>query len=531
MIASALSVAFGSSSPAASAAEREDAKAVGSRRASIVYINDVHAQLEPHPELFWSGAEEEYVRDAGGLSRIATVFNRLRAERPGELLFVDGGDTIQGSGPAAWTEGKVVVDPMNALGLDVAIPGNWSIAYGPSPWKTRAQEFTYEVVAANMRDGQSGELLFEPYTIRTINGIRFGIIGFTEPDIPTRQPPHLSEGLAFQAEEVLPPLVSELREEHRVDVVVLATHIGLPKAIGLAETIDGIDIILSADTHERTYEPIVRGDTWIVEAGAFGSFVGLLDLRIDEQGEIVDRAWRLIELRPELYPEDPEMKRSVDASLAPHRERMNRVIGHTDIWLARYEVLNTSLDNVIADAIREETGADIGLSNGFRFAPPTAPGPITEADLWTWLPLRLELKTGQASGAQLHKYWEKELENSLSKDPQKLFGGWLPRVSGLTVDFRMHAAAGERLERLRIGGEPVDEHQMYTLAAGNRQGAPEDYIHRVSGCQLTQLQEINTHDAVENYLRRHSPIRADRELSVRCLDSPGVLRSQILNSL
>src|SRR5690606_20893494 len=191
--------------------------------------------------------------------------------------------------------------------------------------------------------------------------------------------------------------------------------------------------ILSADTHERTYEPIVRGDTWIVEAGAFASFVGVLDITVDDENKIVDRHWRLIELRPELFPEDPEVKRIVEQALAPHRQRMNQVIGHADVWLARYEVLNTSMDGLIADAIREATGADVALSNGFRFAPPTAPGPITEADLWTWLPLRLELKQGEAAGSQLHQYWERELENVLSDDPEQLFGGWLPRVAGMTV--------------------------------------------------------------------------------------------------
>lgn len=503
-----------------------------SRRVSLVYINDVHAQLEPHPELFWHGGREEYVREAGGLSRIATVFNRLRAERPGELLFVDGGDTIQGSGPAAWTQGRVVVEPTNALGLDVAIPGNWSVAYGADAWKQRAAEFRHPIVAANMLDEKTGELLFEPYLVKEVNGVRIGIIGFTEPDIPTRQPPHLSEGLAFHAHKVLPPLVAELREKHDVDLVVLATHIGLPKAIGLADMIEGVDIVLSADTHERTYEPTIRGDTWVVEAGAFGSFVGVLDIVLDDRNEIVHRAWRLIELRPELFPEDPEVKRVVEAALAPYRERMNRVIGQTDVWLARYAVLNASLDDVIADAILEATGADVALSNGYRFAPPTAPGPITEADLWNWLPMRLELKRGEATGAQLRRYWERELEQVLATDPGKLFGGWLPRVAGMSVDFKLHAPAGERVAEVFIGDEPVDDDRLYSLAAGHRPGAPNDSVHRVEQCQVVDLLGMTTHDAVKQYLRRHSPIRPVDGLSVRCVDSPGLfLRSQTLDQL
>lgn len=501
------------------------------RRVSLVYINDVHAQLEPHPELFWSEASgDEYVRGAGGVSRIATVFKQLRENRPNELLFIDGGDTIQGSGPAAWTQGRVVVEPMNALGLDVAIPGNWSVAYGANPWKERAREFNYPIIAANMLDAATGELLFEPYIIKERNGVRIGIIGFTEPDIPTRQPPHMSEGLSFRDAEVLQPLIDELRQ--RVDVVVVATHIGLPKAIHLADTFRGVDVVLSADTHERTYEPIVRGDTWVVEAGAFGSFVGVLDLTVDGEGRVVDKGWRLIELRPELFPENPEVKQVVERALAPHRERMNRVIGYTDIWLARYEVLNTSLDNVIAAAIREATGADVALSNGFRFAPPTAPGPITEADLWNWLPMRLQLKTGQATGTQLRDYWERELENVFSKDPARLFGGWMPRSAGMTVDVMIGAPAGKRLGEIMIDNKPVESERAYTLAAGNRKGAPADSVHRVEGCRFIQQLSLTTHDAVERYLRLHSPIRTPGQMNIRCRDcSGGVLRSQVLNQL
>ncbi|HRO49098.1 MAG TPA: bifunctional metallophosphatase/5'-nucleotidase [Hyphomicrobium sp.] len=524
-------VSVSSLSALAPSAASEKPRAHELRRVSLVYINDVHAQLEPHPELFWSSGRDEFVRDVGGVSRIATVFKRLRESRPGELLFIDGGDTIQGSGPAAWTQGKVVVEPMNALGLDLAVPGNWAVAYGAGPWKERANEFSHQVVAANMLDAATGELLFEPYVIKERNGVRIGLIGFTEPDIPTRQPPHMSEGLSFRGTEVLQPLVTELRERHRVDVVVVATHIGLSKATHLAETLVGVDVVLSADTHERTYEPIVRGDTWVVEAGVFGSFVGTLDLFVDGVGKVVDRAWRLIELRPELFPEDPDVKRVVEDALAPHRARMNRVIGYTDVWLARYEVLNTPLDNIVASAIRDATGADVALSNGFRFAPPTAPGPITEADLWNWLPVPLALKTGQATGAQLKEYWETELENVFSRDPQRLFGGWMPRSAGTTLNVAVQNPVGGRVGDLLIDGAPVQPQKTYTLAAGSRKGAPENSVHRVEGCQFIRHMSITTHDAVERYLRLHSPIRTSGLMRIRCTDCSGIIRSQTLDQL
>jgi len=498
------------------------------RRVTIAYINDIHAQIEPHPELFWADGREEAVRNVGGLSRIATVFNELRRNQPGEVLFIDGGDTIQGSGPASWTDGKVVVEPMNALGLDLAIPGNWSVTYGKDAWLERVAEFDYPMIAANMRDAETGELLHEPYFVKELNGVRVGVIGFTEPQIPTRQPPHMSAGLAFDGASVLQPLVDELREEEAVDLVVIATHIGLGRAMALAREVEGEDIILSADTHERTYEPMLVDDTWIVEAGAFGSFVGKLDLFFDADGELADRRWRLIELRPELYPEDPEVRQTVDRALEPHRERMNRVIGHTDGWLARYDVIHTSLDQVITDAILEVTGADVALSNGFRFSPPTAPGPITEADLWSWLPLNLRLKKGEATGAQFETYWEEELENVFSRDPSRLFGGWLPRASGLELEFDSASPPGERVRALRIGGQPLDPEKIYSVAAGARKGAPESNVHRVRDCALVRTLPHTTHDAVRKYLGKRSSIRGDFPPNLRVLDRAGVMRSQFI---
>lgn len=496
------------------------------RNVSLIYINDIHAQLEPHPELFWSGEKEEYVRNAGGMSRIATVFKELRAQQPGELVFIDGGDTIQGSGPAAWSKGQAVVDPMNALGLDLAIPGNWEVVYGAPALKQLSGAFNYPIIAANMLEEESGAPVFDPYLIKEVNGLRIGFIGFTEPAIKTRQPPFMSDGLAFQAKEVLQPLIDKVRNEHKVDLVVLITHIGLPKAIALADELEGEDIILSADTHERTYEPIVRNGAWIVEAGAFASFVGKLDLTFNAEGKLIDRAWRLIELRPELFPEDPEMKQIVDASLAPYRERMNRVIGHTNVWLARYAVLNTSMDRVITDAIRKVTGADVALSNGFRFAPPTAPGAITEADLWTWLPIDMDLKTGLVSGQQLIDYWETELENVFSSDPDRLFGGWLPRISGMEVHFKKSAVGGGRVLAAMVGEKPIDADHLYTLAAGKSLGAPESNIHRVPGCQHIRTLPMTTHQAVERYLAGESPVRLDGLSNIRCIDHQGEIRSQ-----
>lgn len=496
---------------------------------SIAYVNDIHAQLEPHPELFWQDGQDRRVHDAGGLGRIATAFEELAARRPHGMLRIDGGDTFQGSGPGAWTKGEVMVEPMNALKLDLAIPGNWAVAYGAAQLRKLAQDLNYPLIATNIHDQDTGQRTFAPYAIREIDGVRIGLIGFTDPDVPSRQPPYMSAGLNFTDTSVIQPFVDHLREKEDVELVVLITHIGLHKSIPLAGQLTGVDVLLSSDTHERTYDPIMVGDTIIVEAGAFGSFVGVLDLTLDN-GTVVEREWKLHELRADLFAEQPEVKAIIDRVLKPHRERMEREIGHTDVWLERYNVISTSMDRVIADAIRQETGTDIGITNGYRFSPPTAPGPITEEDLWNWLPVELPLKKGRARGEQLIQYWEREFENVFSSDPQRLYGGWLARPStNVQIQFDSTGPVNRRLKQFQIDGQPLDPDKIYSLAAGARAGSPEHQIHRLPNCLNTTALTSSTHDAVRTYLRSLMSIQDTGKPPLECLSRPAILRSQILD--
>ena len=515
------------SAATAQAADRGPSSGAGS--VTLAYIADLHAQLEPHAEFFWHGGKDE-MATAGGIARIATAIEAIRRERPGHVLFMDAGDTIQGSAAAAWTEGRAVVAPVNALKLDLGIPGNWEVVYGAKVLEDRAREFRHPLIAANLRVAKSKNLVFPPYLVKDIAGVRIGVIGYTDPDVPERQPPSYSKGLVYDGVGVLPPLIEALRREEKVDVIVLLTHVGLPKSIRLAETLKGVDFVLSGDTHERTYEPIARGDVWVVEPGSFGSFLGRLDFTFRD-GKIVDRKWALIELRADRFAEDPEVKRVVEATLAPLRPRLEKVIGRTEAPLMRYNVVETSLDDVLADALREAAGTEIALSNGFRFSPPIVAGPIREADLWNWYPITTRLKVGKVTGRQLRAFWERETEHVFATDPEKLFGGWLPRPSGMTLRFVAHAAEGRRIREIRIGGSPLEDDRVYTLVACEREGDAPDKLCRIPHVRDAQVLALDAHEAVRRYLAKHSPLEAPRDKRVIAEDLPPVVRSQVLTGV
>jgi 2',3'-cyclic-nucleotide 2'-phosphodiesterase (5'-nucleotidase family) len=494
------------------------------KQLTVLYVADLHAQLEPHPELFWRNGEER-IEEAGGLARVAAAINQIRAERGGDVLVLDAGDTLQGSGTAALTEGAALIAPLNALGFDGAIPGNWEVVYGGERLRQRAQELDHPLFAANLRDETTGARLFPPYLVKEVGGVKVAVVGFTDPDVPFRQPPSYSEGLRYDGAELLPQLVSEVREREQADVVLLMSHVGLAKAIKLAQTIPGIDAHLSSDTHERTYAPIEAGGSWVVEPGAFGSFLGRLDLWL-EDGKIVDRRWELLELTASRHPEDPAVAALVQQALATHRAELAKPVGRSEVTLARYAVVENPIDNILADAIREAGGTEIGLSNGFRFGTPLLPGPLREEDLWNLFPVVNQLKTGTVTGRQLRAFWEQELENVFASDPAKRFGGWLPRPSGMTVRFRSEAPKGQRLISLEVGGVPVEDAREYTITACEREGDAPDMVCRMKGVKNPQVLSTDAHEALRVYLATHPLTRSELEGRAVGVDLPPVLRTQ-----
>ncbi len=109
------------------------AKNEDSRRLTLLHVTDTHAQLETHSE--YLPGELPELQMMGGFARLMSAIEKERAAALGPCFLVDGGDEFQGSGPAAWSEGEVMVEPLNLLGLDVFVPGNWEPAYGPAKFR------------------------------------------------------------------------------------------------------------------------------------------------------------------------------------------------------------------------------------------------------------------------------------------------------------------------------------------------------------------------------------------------------------
>ncbi len=194
---------------------------------TIMQMNDSHAYLDLHQELFWEGDHAVY-RKAGGFARIATILKQVRGEQRRQTLVLDGGDTIHGTFAAVKTKGEALIPILNAIGFD-AMTAHWEFAYGPEQLKKVVSQLSYPLLACNVYEKSSNRLVFPAYQVFEAGGLQVGVIGIASTIVDKTMPPSFSQGLYFTLgkEEVLGH-IEKLRSEEKVDLIIVLSHLGFP---------------------------------------------------------------------------------------------------------------------------------------------------------------------------------------------------------------------------------------------------------------------------------------------------------------
>lgn len=501
---------------------------------TILQTADIHAYLNTHNELFVENGELQF-RKAGGIANIKTLVNKIKKENPEGTLLVDGGDLIQGSGESVLSEGAIFPPLIEDMQYDLLIPGNWEVIYGKKVMMDVMQNYNSNVIVSNMFHEEGNQPLFPPYWVTEKKGVKIGFIAYNDPEVPVRQNPMFSEGIAFaQVEENLKDLVHELKVEQEVDLLFLVAHIGISKQIMLANNpaIKGVDFVLGNDTHERVRQPIKGKYAMVVEPGSFGSFLGRLDIYV-KNGKMDSYEYELIEVDPNKYPADPVLQAKVDSVRAPYEEKLSEVLGYTTAPLYRYLVVENAMDNMITDALLEKSGADIAISNGFRFGVPILPDPetgkaaITVEDLWRMLPVDENMKIGEVTGEQIKNWLEKEINNAFSPVPSERFGGWLIRFAGMTMKFDTSRPYGERVLEVKVKGEDLDLNKTYRMASCNRTGEAIHVLCRMPHAKNVKIMDYTLHEAVKDYLKEKGTVHPQIEGRAKAVN----LGEQVFSSL
>ncbi len=446
----------------------------------------------------------------GGYSHIATLVKRVRAERPGRTLLLDGGDTLQGSATALWTEAEDMVQAINQLGVDVLSP-HWEFTFGIDRVKQIFGDkdgrgtFKGDFVAHNVIDiswGPPGDPVFRPYVVKEMGGVRLGIVGQAFPYTPISHPRKFVPDLTFGIrDEQLQRHVDELRGRERVDAVVLLSHNGVAVDLKLAERVRGIDVILGGHTHDGIPRPIKVGNTLVINSGAHGKFLSRLDLDVRDR-QVRGYRYKLIPVLSQYIPADAEMEALIRRVRAPYEAKLGEKLAVSDSLLFRRGNFNGSFDEILLDAMMKHYGAEVAFSPGFRWGVTVLPGdPITLEQVYSQTALTYpNTWSREMTGEEIKTIMEDVADNLFHPDPYYRQGGDMVRVGGVTYTIDPAARGGSRITDLRIGGQPMQADKRYKAAGW---------------ASMMDVDGPPIFDVVADYLRRAGTVRIDGRERVR----------------
>jgi len=403
----------------------------------------------------------------GGLDRVATVVNSIRADRP-DAILLDGGDTWHGSYTCYHTQGQDMVNVMNALQPD-AMTFHWEFTLGSERVQEIVENLPFAALGQNIFDAEWDEPaeLFPPYKMFERGGTKIAVIGQAFPYMPIANPgwmfPEYSFGIR---DERMQEMVDEVRGMG-AQVVVVLSHNGFDVDKKMAGRVSGIDVILSGHTHDALPEPVLVGETIIVASGSNGKFVSRVDLDVRD-GRMMGFKHKLIPIFSDVITPDANMTALIDEQRAPYLDQLTEVVGQTDSLLYRRGNFNGTWDDLICDALIQEREADISMSPGVRWGPSILPGQnITREDIWNVTSMTYgKAYRSEMTGEFIHVILEDVADNLFNVDPYYQQGGDMVRIGGMGYRIDVSKPQGSRISEMTLlkTGEAIDPAKTYVVA-------------------------------------------------------------------
>ncbi|WP_243613109.1 thiosulfohydrolase SoxB [Shimia aestuarii] len=440
----------------------------------------------------------------GGMDRVSTVINAIRADRP-DALLLDGGDTWHGSYTCYQTQGQDMVNVMNALKPD-AMTFHWEFTLGSERVNEIVEGLPFAALGQNIFDAEWDEPaeLFPPYKFFERGGVNIAVIGQAFPYMPIANPgwmfPEYSFGIR---DEHMQQMVDEVRAKGAECVVVLS-HNGFDVDKKMAGRVKGIDVILSGHTHDALPEPVLVGETIVVASGSNGKFVSRVDLDI-QNGKMMGFRHKLIPIFSDVITPDPVVTKVIEEQRAPYLDQLTEVIGQTDSLLYRRGNFNGTWDDLICQALIEEREADISMSPGVRWGPSILPGQdITREDIWNVTSMTYgEAYRTEMTGEFIHVIMEDVADNLFNVDPYYQQGGDMVRIGGMGYKIDVSKPQGSRISEMTLlkTGEAIDPSKTYQVAG---------WASVNEGTEGPQIWDV-----VENHIRKKGTVHVEPHENVK----------------
>ena len=472
------------------AALAEEAAPAGlTKNLVVLFTSDVHAGID----------------QGWGYAGLANLRDELAAEN--HVILVDNGDAIQGETIGTMTDGKAIVELMNVVGYEVAVPGNHEYDYGMDNFLTLAGEVAqYPYTSANFV--YNDEPVFAPYIMKEFDGVKVAFVGVTTPKTITSSTPTYFQdengnyvygfcqddtGAKFYA--AIQSAVDAARAEGAAYVIVCG-HLGTEEtcepytSIDVIYNVSGIDALLDGHAHEVMDSNIVKGKDGkdVVRAACGTKLAHVGALTITPDGKISSQlyTWEQEVSPVEAYGLTGAVVDAVNAKIAELDVVRQTVVARTETTLHIYDPVatdvriirnaETNLGDLCADAYRAMSGADVAFVNGGGIRAQIPAGDITLDQIYSVHPFGNVMCMVEVTGQQILDALEWGARNNPGEN-----GGFL-QVSGLTYEIHTYVpssctsdengmftgVAGEyRVKNVTVGGEALDVNKTYKLASHN----------------------------------------------------------------
>lgn len=458
----------------------------------ILYTSDVHC-----------GVDEGF-----GYAGLAAIKNSIIAAG-NNVLLVDDGDSIQGKPIGTLSKGDAIIDLMNKVGYDLAIPGNHEFDYGMEQFMSLTKKANFPYISCNFN--KDGSLVFEPYIIKEVGKLKVGFVGITTPKTLTSSTPKYFQDdkgnyiygfMQDEKGEKLYGAVQDAVDKCRADgaeYVIAVSHLGSEAecepytyADVLSNT-KGINVLFDGHSHD-TDEVLMKNkdgeDVLRVACGTKLACVGWLRIAA-EDGALSNGlyTWNNKVSAPELLGIENQMSQEVKAAKEKLEAELNKVVAKTEVKLTINDPeavdnagqpirmirrAETNLGNLCADAYLDQSGADIALINGGGIRAEIDKGDITYGAILNVHPFGNALTVIEATGQQILD----ALEWGARALPDEQ-GGFL-HPAGLTYEIdaevksscKMDENGGftgvsgkYRVKNVMVDGKPLDTKKTYTVAS------------------------------------------------------------------
>ncbi|WP_417525681.1 bifunctional metallophosphatase/5'-nucleotidase [Marinovum sp.] len=444
---------------------------------TILHTNDFHARFEPISK-YDSGCSAEDDAEGkcfGGSARLMTAINEAKA-RSNNWVLVDGGDQFQGTLFYTYYKGKLAAEMMNQMGYTAMTVGNHEFDDGPEVLRGFMDAIDFPILMSNADVSREPLLadVLQKSTVIEQGGEKIGLIGLTPQNTDELASP--GPNITFtDPSDAVQDEVDKLTEMG-VNKIIVLSHSGYGVDQMVAKNTTGVDVIVGG--HSNTYlanddenadgpYPTVVNGVQIVQAYAYGKYLGELNVTFDDEGTVTEASGNPIVMDASVTADEAVAARIAEAA-KPLEEIRSKVVAETaeaiegDRSVCR--AMECPMGNLIADAMLarvKDQGIEVAIQNGGGIRASIDAGEVTMGEVLTVLPFQNTLSTFQVSGATLLE----ALENGVSEVEEG--AGRFPQVAGLTFAFDASKPAGERVSDVMVGGAALEMDKTYGVVSNN----------------------------------------------------------------